>query len=638
MVFVTVEILGIKKVARMPAAWRLLVLQKLAQWGVREETLLLFMALAIGLTGGVAAWVFRWLVEFLNRWIYETPAKEWHATTYLFLLPLLPAAGGLMMAAVRWAFRTKQGPSHGLSNVLVSLVRNGGKLPHKTGAETMLTSCLTIGSGGSAGPEAPIAIIGSSIGSMLGSLAGISRRNLPTLVGCGAAAGIAAVFDAPIAGVLFVLEVMLRDFSIRTFTPIVISAVVSTTMFHSMMHVGPDQAVHGLFEMTGSRGVFTFTFQELPYYVLLGLLCGMLAVALVRAMGAVEKGQDKVWFIPPFFRPAAGALLSGVCGVALILLFRDDALVYSRFMDDAYVPIFSSGYPTILRAIDPTWYQHGAHQVNGQFVMLSMAFLSMVVIFKIIATALTLGSGGSGGVFAPSLLIGATAGGAFGMFMSHWIPGTMPNAYALVAMGAVLAAVIQAPLMSILLVFEITRNYQVMVPMMLAAVVATVVYHLLVGESIYTIPLKSKGVRLGVASGMNALRRITLDQLKLKPASVVYINDPISTVLQRSHDQGMTEFVVMHQKGEYVGMLATEDLYRVLSEPEAAPLLLVGEVFRSTVPPLQKHDTLEAAMELFAKHDINHVAVFDRSGPKPVLAGMLTRAEVMKWYHGELAA
>ncbi len=637
-VFWQVDIPDIKIVARMPAAWRLMVLQKLAQWGVREETLLLLMAVAIGLAGGTAAWVFKWLVEFLTTWIYETPAHAWHATQqpYIFLLPLIPATGGLLMSFIRWLFRTKPGPSHGLSNVLVALVRNGGKIPHKTALETLLTSSLTIGSGGSAGPEAPIAIIGSSLGSSLGTLAGISRRNLPTLVGCGAAAGIGAVFDAPIAGVLFVLEVMLRDFSIRTFTPIVISAVVATTMFHSIVAADSAKAVHGLFEMTGNSGAFTFTFKELPYYVLLGVVSAIAAVALVRAMNFVERSQDKLKVIPPFFRPALGAFCSGLCGVGIILLFWHDPLVQSRFAAQAYVPVFGGGYLTILRAIDPSWYVQNGHFVGQQAVYLTLTFLTMVAVFKIIATALTLGSGGSGGVFAPALLIGATAGGAFGLFLSQFTPEAIPSAYALVAMGAVLAAVIQAPLMAILLVFEITRNYQVMLPMMLAVVVATLLYRLSVGESVYTQPLKSKGVRLGSATGISALRRITLDQLQLQKPSTLSVNETLSTVLQRSHDQGVTEFVVLNQKNDYLGMLTLEDLYHVMHDPEAAPLLLVGEVCRTNIKPLQKTDTLEQAMELFAQNDINHVAIFDRSGGKPSLAGVLTRTEVMKWYHGEM--
>jgi CIC family chloride channel protein len=182
----------VRNAIRMPAVWRLRLLQRLARWGVREETLLIVLAVAIGLGGGAATWVFKWLVDFIARVLYEAPAMAWHEN--LFLLPILPATGGLLMSGVRLVFRMEKSPYHGLTGVLLSLNRTGGKLPHKTALETLLASSLTIGSGGSAGPEAPVAIIGSSLGSSLGAMLGISRRNLPTLVGCGAAAGIGAVF------------------------------------------------------------------------------------------------------------------------------------------------------------------------------------------------------------------------------------------------------------------------------------------------------------------------------------------------------------------------------------------------------------------------------------------------------------
>jgi chloride channel protein, CIC family len=417
-----------KRAVRMPAVWRLRVLQNLAQWGVREETLLVVLAVVIGLASGAAAWVFKWWVDLLERWLYAGPALFFNATVYVFVLPLLPAAGGLLLSLVRWVFRAGKGPFHGMTGVLLSLIRTGGKLPHKTGLETLIASGLTIGSGGSAGPEAPIAIIGSSLGSSIGALAGVSRRNLPTLVGCGAAAGIGAVFDAPIAGVLFALEVMLRDFSVRTFMPIVVSAVLGTTVFHSLLHTAPGQAVHGLFEMPAGNGAFVFTFHEVLGYVLLGLFCGLVAIAFSYAMKLTEKAAQWLNHVPRSIKPAFGAALSGLCGVLLILLFHGDPFVRERFVQDAYVPIFSGGYPTILRMIDPTWYQSGAHMANGQAVVLGLEFLLALCVLKIAATALTLGFGGSGGVFAPALFIGASAGGAFGLVFANVLPQASPHA------------------------------------------------------------------------------------------------------------------------------------------------------------------------------------------------------------------
>jgi len=631
------EIPIIHRAVRMPATWRLVLLQRLARAGVREETLLIVLSVIIGLGGGLAAWVFKWWVDFLQRNFYEASVARLHATVFLFFLPLVPAFGGLLMSFSRLIFRTANSPFHGLSGVMLSLIRTGGKLPHKTGLETLIASGLTIGSGGSAGPEAPIAIIGSSLGSSIGALAGISRRNLPTLVGCGAAAGIGAVFDAPLAGVLFALEVMLRDFSVRTFMPIVVSAVIATTMFHSLLAATGVQPMHGLFEMPADKAsAFLFTFRDLPNYVLLGLFCGLTAIAFTYCLRLVEKQSEKMEWLPRIWKPAIGAGLSGVCGAVLILLFRHDTYVAHHFAEKAYVPIFADGYSTILRAIDPSWYDAGgAHQVNGQAVWLGVEFLAAVCIFKIVATALTLGSGGSGGVFAPALFIGASAGGLFGILLSHILPGPAPSAYALVGMGAVLAAVIQAPLMSILLLFDITRNYQVMLPIMLTAVIATLMYQFVFGESLYTLPLAARGIRVGAAAGMSVLRRIGVEQLTLDPLITAQAGEPVSAVLQRTQNSPQMDFVVVDDKGRYLGILSTAELHRVLLQPEAAPLLLVGDVCRSDVPPLLETETLETAMELFARLDIECLAVI-RKEPQEKLVGMLSRADAMKQYHRAL--
>ncbi len=213
----------------------------------------------------------------------------------------------------------------------------------------------------------------------------------------------------------------------------------------------------------------------------------------------------------------------------------------SRF-SHAYVPIFAGGYPTILRAIDPTWYVPG-HPIAGHLFMLTLGFLAAVCLLKILATAFTLGSGGSGGIFAPALFIGATGGGAVGEALALFFPHLhiQPSTYALVGMGSVLAACIQAPLMAIILLFELTQNYAVMLPIMLAAVTATVVQQLLIGESIYTLALKDLGVRLGSAVGISALRRIGVEQMRLKTAPIAGPDDPLSTILSRSQQTGAGE-------------------------------------------------------------------------------------------------
>ena len=629
----------IKQMKQWILAWQLRGQQQLARWGIREQTLLIGLSFIVGLLAGGATWLFEQTVKLIENYYYLPAVNSTHATTwwpcYVFL-PLIPAGGGLALVLWRRLWGRQKSELHGLAGLLHSLSRESGKLKASLGIETLVASSLTIGTGGSAGPEAPIAVIGASIGALCGNTLGFSRRNMPILLGCGAAAGISAVFGAPIAGVLFAMEVLLRDFSVRTLTPIVISSVMASTMYVGLSGGG---AARGIFQMPTTGPALAFTFGQVPYYLLLGAVCGLLAVGFTRFYLLVENYSQKHRSrIPYFLHPTIGAALSGVCGVAMLIIFRDDPFLHQRFTQ-GYIPIFSDGYPTILRMIDPRWYS-GVHSSAGHSINLTLEFLVVICVLKILATSFTLAPGGSGGVFAPALFIGAAGGGAVGLVLSHYGLVSDPATYALVGMGAVLAAAIQAPLTAIILLFELTQNYAVMVPIMLAAVTATVIQQLLVGESLYTLPLKKLGVKLGSAVGISALQRIGVDQVALAKAQIARPDDPLSSILARSHLDGVEDFVVMDKPGNYLGLLTLDDLKTVLLEPEAAPLLLVGEVMRADVPPIKFHDTLDAALTMFGRFDISRLAVLDDVTPAdktPALLGFLTRSELMKRYQQELA-
>ena len=630
--------MNITKVAK---SWllqfRLRLLQRLTRWGVREQTLLVMLSFLVGVLSGGATWLFKVCTNFVERNYMRPLALVSHATSrpaFWVLLPLIPAGGAVMLVLWRRLWPRRDARLDGLAGVLYSLTRESGRLRFALGLETMIGSALTIGSGGSAGPEAPIAVIGSSIGSTVAAMVGISRRNMPVLIGCGAAGGISAVFGAPIAGVLFAVEVLLRDFSVSTLTPVVISSVAATTMYEAI--VG-SKTTTGLFQMPVQGSNLVFTFHELPYYLVLGLFCGLLAVFFTRCMGAIELLSQRISKkVPAFFLPIMGAALSGACGIILLTLCSHDPFLHQRF-SDGYIPIFADGYPTIHRALDPGWYASG-HIIAGQGVRLTLEFLAVVCLLKVVATALTLGSGGAGGVFAPALFIGATGGGALGIILHHYSAAIDPTSYALVGMGAVLAAATQAPLTAIILLFELTRNYGVMLPAMLATVTATVCQQFVVGESLYTLPLRHMGVKLGSAVGISAMQRLTVDQLTLDKADLARPDEPLSSILDRSYASDINDFVVTDSAGHYLGMLTINELKIVMLEPESAPLLLVGEVVRTDIPPLRCTTPLDVALEMFSRHEVARLPVLDNPvGHKAsVIRGLLSRAELMRRYYREM--
>ncbi|MCR9217014.1 MAG: chloride channel protein [bacterium] len=410
--------------------------------GLRDDWYLIALGAIIGTITAFGAIGFKTALDHTAETTFEFVGH-----LPLWLLPLAPIAGALV-TAVLIHFFAPEAKGHGVPEVIDAVYRRGGKIRKRVAVIKALASITTIGSGGSAGAEGPIVQIGSAIGSGIAGFLRIDRDQVPTLLGCGAAAGIASVFNAPIAGVFFCLEILLRDFSLKTFTPIVVASVISTATTQAWF--GENKAI---FAVTGELSEYQFTYAELPSYLLLGLVCGAVAVGFIRMLYASEDLADRVK-LHPIAKPMLGALLLGVLGIGYLLFARTQGV-------EAQIPnFFGNGYETIEALLEPSTFGFGSASeaglsnplMPGEIVSTSLLMLALLLICKILATCLTLGSGGSGGVFAPSLFLGAAAGALFGELLSlaGLLPdGGSPAAYALVGMAAVVAGTTHAPLTAI---------------------------------------------------------------------------------------------------------------------------------------------------------------------------------------------
>jgi CIC family chloride channel protein len=521
-----------------------------------------------------------------------------------------------------------------------SVIRTAGFQRPLIAVEKILTSGLTIGSGGSAGAEGPIVQIGAAIASGVGGFFGLARQQMPLLTGCGCAAGISAIFNAPFGGVLFTLEVILQDFSIRAFTPIVVASVIAqVTTLAIFQQLGRWQHApveyRAIFDMPQievlSQSVLNWS--QVGNFVLLGAICGLAGLTLTRLMHVAETRFRRL-SIPKPLLPAVGGALLGLTGVLYILLFGHLLLHKSKPFDfSAYPPpaFFGDGYGVMQQLLVGSF--PGYQTFDGKILTL-LLFLCLI---KILATCLTLGSGGSGGVIAPSLFIGATAGASLGILLraTHLFPGLQPEFYALVGMGAVLAAVVHAPMASILIVFELTKDYNVMLPAMLACVVAMSVARMLYPDSIYTESLRRKGLRLGGPNDLNILRRLSVEQVPLEPATSVKSSEPFQKIIDMMAAKGLADFIIINSDGRFRGMIPADDVTYVLLQPEAIPLLTCGDVARGDLPAIQTTDDLATALDTFARHDVARLPVVVPGSPEHVV-GLVSRSALMRRYQKEL--
>ncbi len=587
----------------------------IAKLGFERDWYLVLVAALIGVVMSGVAIAFIMPLRAL-----ENLGDRIDAGPLLYLLvPVVPVVGALLAGLLIHLMPTEmRGP--GVSTVMYAVHRKKSRLPARLGVRKWLASTLTIGSGGSAGAEGPIVTIGSVLGSWVARRLRTNPQHTATMLGCGAAAGLASVFNAPIAGIFFVLEILLRDFSLRTFTPIVIASVISSACTRSVL--GSNDA---LFALADDFSINTFNALEIPHYLILGLLCGAVAVMFIRGLYLSADGFARLK-IHPALKPAAGALVLGLIGLAYLVVYKS-------------VPgFYGNGYPMIKEVIRPGYfYLDDANEVLKPALALLTGLVALAFL-KGVATSLTIGSGGAGGMFAPSMLIGASVGGAFGYLVNAlgWFPSATPAHYAVVGMAAMVAATTHAPLTAILIVYEITQSYEIILPLMFTAVISTVVGRLLYRESIYTVRLAHLGVRIGAMSDLTILRRLSVSDVQLVPPVTVNTDESAQRLLDLSEQFAVSDFVVMDDRKHYVGLVTSADLKEALIFREAIPLLQVNELQRSDLPTVTPDETLDVVLDKFSRHDVQSLAVLDESGDGSVL-GLITRSRLMHRYQSALS-
>jgi len=554
---------------------------------------LLALALGVGVGAGLGAVAFRYLIEGFTYVFtgHDSYGVEGHVANPLvpglgiWFVALVPILGGLLYGPLVERF-AREARGHGVPEVMLAVARQGGKIRPVVAVVKSLASALCIGTGGSVGREGPIVQIGSALGSTLGQLTRAPEARMRLLVACGAAGGISATFNAPIAGVFFALEVILRDFETRSFSAVVVASVTADVIgraafgseaFLKLPHVGVG-AVAGY-----------------PLYLVLGLLAAVVGVFFIRFLYELEDRADRLWRFSESWRPAAGGLLLG-----LLLL--------------AVPQMYGVGYEVLESAI------------AGNYALL---FLLALLGAKVLATSLTLSIGGSGGVFAPSLFMGAMLGSAFGIAMQAVAPGIAgpAGAYGLIGMGAVFAAAARAPMTAILIIFELTGDYRIMLPLMLAVVIATALANRMSPDSIYTLKLARRGIDLLRRRPASPMEAITVAEAMRPTPEPVPATASLAEAIERLSATDEPTLPVVDESGAFVGVLLDDELEQALGEE--AGEADAGALARQ-LPTLTPTESLAEATATLVKTDSPGLAVLDEKGERVV--GWLSHRDVLRVY------
>jgi CIC family chloride channel protein len=617
------------------------IIRKLTHRGIVPAMwLTIGLSVLIGVAAGCGAAAFTVLIETVSDLtVLRTLDRAAHHPWWNVILMAMPALG---LVFVSWFTRrfAPEAQGHGVPEVIVAVARRDGVIRPRVSIVKILASAICIGTGGSVGREGPIVQIGSAVGSVFGQWFRLSARNIKVLVAAGAAAGISATFNAPLAGVIFASEIILGSFVAESLVPIVIASVVADVVQIRIGEHGLDPAFRHL----------TFTYEgdwaQLPGYFALGIVCGLAAVLFTKLLYAVE--DVTLHLLPKWWvRALVLGLAVGAAGVAYPRLPPTiSPTVQQRLADghDLLPPLFGVGYGVVDHAVHLT--NEDDEVASQEHIRLSRAdlikelwWLLPLVFLKPLMTSITLGGGGSGGIFAPSLFIGATVGASFGLLCNIFIPGVSahPGVYAIVGMGAVVAGTTHGVLSAILIVYEMTSQDSIILPIMIAAGLASVVARLIDPESIYHKKLSRRGESIARGHEMHYLEHIMVRDVMLRQFPTVKQDDDVNEIIRVARSNPTIESLpVMNPEGFLIGIIRPEDLHRVLDSDIPPHLIQAEDIALKAPVSVSPDENLLEAIRDFGTRDIETLPVEIGSGKSRRLIGLLLRADVMRRYREEM--
>ena len=556
-----------------------------------EYTTMAVLAVVVGFIGGLGAVGFRYLLDIVQTLSYGAPGNlldriseiPWHTRI------IIPALGGLIVGPLVY-FMAREAKGHGVPEVMEAVALKSGIIRKRVVFIKSLASAISIGTGGSVGREGPIVQIGSAIGSSVGQLLKVSADRVRTLVGCGAAAGIAATFNAPIAGAMFALEIILGDFGIATFSPIVISSVVSTAVSRYFLGDFPAFTVPA-YELKSA--------WELPIYVIFGFVCAIVAVVFTKTLYRSEDTFDSIK-IPEYLKAPIGGLILGSVGIL-------------------YPHILGVGY----QAMDMALTQK-----------LALQTMAILAVLKILATSITIGSGGSGGIFAPSLFIGSMAGGFFGAVVHHIFPEVTasPGAYSIVGMAAVVSGTTRGPLSAILIIFEMTGGYEIILPLMIACIISALASGRLLEESIYTLKLARRGVNIRAGKEVNVLKSIPVMDVMTTEVETMSESLSLGKLGEKISKSKNNSFPVINEYGDLTGILSYFDYRDVIFDENVKDLIVAKDLATSNVVTVTQDENLYDALEKISQRDFSILPVVSSDNRYKIL-GVLSRRDILGAYN-----
>lgn len=564
--------------------------------------MLIILAILVGLGSGFAAVILKNLIHFF-QWIltgwFNTPEDS-------FLYFLYPGVG--MLAAlllVKYVVRDNIG--HGVTKVLLAVSRNESKIKSHNVWSSLPTSAVTIGFGGSVGAEAPIVYTGAAIGSNVARLFGLSYRQMTILLGCGAAGAVSGIFAAPLAGVLFTLEILLFNISMTSILPFVISSITATVVAYAFL--GPDVA----FE----NSLTPFVFGNIPYYLLLGVVCGFGSLYFIRVTLSVE---DRLKSIPNIYvRWAFAALGLGL----LIFLFP---------------PLYGEGYGSLTNllngdvksAIGTTYLSQLLTTSNSWLIPL---FFLSVFFFKVFSMSLTNAGGGVGGTFGPTLFMGGVLGFVVARVLNLMGMELPETNFALVAMAGLMSGVMQAPLTAIFLIAEITRGYELLMPLIITSAVSFATIRFFERYSIYTKRIAKQGDLLTHDSDKAVLTLLNTANLVENDFIPVKVGDKLGTLVKAISNSRRNLFPVLNDLGELQGVVYLDDLRQIMFNREMYDTAFVYNFMKPFPETVSVDEKMESVMKKFEVTDAWNLPVLDSNG---LYLGFVSKSKIFSAYRERL--